>query len=86
MRKNGVDPAESPWPAGAHRPGTLVFDTVYVPLETRFLRDAQMAGCRTICGLDMFIRQAVGQFNRWTGLAAPEPLMRRAALEQLERR
>ncbi len=86
MRKNGVDPDESPWPGDAHRPGTTVFDTVYVPLETRFLRDAQMAGCRTICGLDMFICQAVGQFHRWTGLAAPEPLMRRAALEQLERR
>lgn len=77
-------PDESPWPAAAHRSGTVVFDTVYTPLETRLLRDAQAAGASTICGLDMFIGQAVGQFERWTGLPAPEHLMYRLALERLD--
>lgn len=81
----GAGQAEvSPWPAAAHRPGSVVFDTVYTPLETRLLRDAQRAGATTICGLDMFIAQAVAQFERWTGLPAPEHLMYRIALERLD--
>ncbi len=83
MRKEGRDLDESPWPAEAHRPGSVVFDTVYIPLETKLLRDAQLAGCRTICGLDMFISQAEGQFSRWFHRQAPGPLMRRVALERL---
>jgi len=76
-------PDESPWPATAHRPGTLVFDTVYTPLETRFLKDAQRAGAATICGLQMFIAQAAAQYDRWFGRAAPVELMQRVALERL---
>jgi 3-dehydroquinate dehydratase/shikimate dehydrogenase len=76
-------PDETPWPAAAHRPGTVVFDTVYTPLETRLLKDAQQAGARTISGLDLLIGQALGQFKRWTDLDAPEPLMYRAALDRL---
>ncbi len=76
-------PNESPWPAAWHRSGTVVFDTVYTPLETRLLREAVAAGAITVCGLDMFISQAVGQFCRWTGGEAPEHLMYRLALERL---
>ena len=77
------EPEISPWPAAAHRAGTVVFDTVYHPLETRLLRDAQQAGALTISGVDMLISQALGQFKRWTGIEAPEPLMMRAALDRL---
>ncbi|GDY13624.1 shikimate dehydrogenase [Planctomycetota bacterium] len=83
MRKDGNDPDDSPWPAQAHRAGTTAFDTVYVPLETRFLKEAHRAGCRTLSGLDMFIAQADGQFHRWFGHHAPTAQMRRAALERL---
>lgn len=76
-------PDESPWPAERHRRDTVVFDTVYHPLETRLLKDAQLAGARTVCGLDMLISQALGQYQRWTGLEAPEHLMYRAALDRL---
>jgi 3-dehydroquinate dehydratase/shikimate dehydrogenase len=76
-------PDESPWPADAHRPGTVVFDTVYTPLETRLLRDAEQAGATTICGVEMFIDQAVAQCERWTKLPAPEHLMRRVVLARL---
>jgi shikimate 5-dehydrogenase len=62
----------------------VVFDTVYTPLETRLLKDAGAAGATTVCGLDMFIAQAVGQFERWTALPAPEHLMYRLALERLD--
>lgn len=76
-------PHESPWPSDRHRDGTVVFDTVYHPLETRLLRDAQIAGARTVGGLEMLIRQALGQYQRWTGREAPEHLMMRACLDRL---
>ncbi|MBN2064955.1 MAG: shikimate dehydrogenase [Sedimentisphaerales bacterium] len=49
----------------------VVFDTVYVPLETRLLKYAHQAGAICISGLDMFINQAVKQFELFTGKTAP---------------
>jgi 3-dehydroquinate dehydratase / shikimate dehydrogenase len=65
-------PEDTPWPREAHRAASVVFDTVYTPLQTRLLREAAAAGATTICGLDMFIDQAVGQFTRWTAIEALE--------------
>jgi 3-dehydroquinate dehydratase/shikimate dehydrogenase len=79
----GLKEDRSPWPAHAHHSGSVVFDTVYVPLETRLLREALAAGARTVCGLEMFIHQAAEQYRRWIGQAAPRTVMRRAALEGL---
>lgn len=76
-------PQESPWPAERHRPGTVVFDTVYTPLTTRLLHDAQAAGARTVPGLDMFILQAAEQYRRFTGREPDTALMRAAALARL---
>ena len=53
-----------------------VMDIVYNPLETRLLREAKAAGCKTIRGLEMFLNQAVAQFELWTGKPAPADLMR----------
>jgi 3-dehydroquinate dehydratase/shikimate dehydrogenase len=78
-------PDESPWPAAAHRPGTVVFDTVYTPLTTRLLHDAQAAGARTVPGLDMFILQAAEQYRRFTGREPDVVLMRATALARLSR-
>jgi 3-dehydroquinate dehydratase / shikimate dehydrogenase len=71
---------QSPLPAELHRPDTVVLDMVYDPLETRFLREAQAAGCRIIDGLEMLLAQAVAQFETWTGLEAPVDVMKSAAL------
>ena len=80
----GMNSDESPWPADKHKSGRIVFDTVYTPLETRLLCDAQAAGSFPICGLSMFLRQAYQQFERWTnGGFAPEAAMRRVVLEKL---
>ena len=57
-----------------------VMDIVYNPLETRLLSDARRAGCRTVRGLEMFLHQAVGQFELWTQQPAPVGVMR-AVLE-----
>ena len=58
----------------------IVMDVVYNPRETHLLIEARTAGCRTISGLEMFLYQAVAQFERWTGQSAPVQVMR-AVLE-----
>ncbi len=65
------------------RPEQFVFDIVYNPLKTRFLHEAEAAGCRTIQGVEMFIYQAVFQFELWTGRKAPVEVMRRVVMESL---
>lgn len=54
----------------------LVFDAVYNPSETKLLQQAKVAGAQTVGGIEMFVRQAAGQFEVWTGLAAPTDVMR----------
>jgi 3-dehydroquinate dehydratase/shikimate dehydrogenase len=65
------------------RKDLVVYDAVYNPLETRLLREAREAGCRTVAGIDHFVRQAVEQFELWTGRAAPVETMRRVVVEAL---
>ena len=57
-------------------PGLTVMDIVYNPLETRLLREAKHHGARTIPGIEMFLYQAVIQFELWTDRPAPVSLMR----------
>lgn len=45
----------------------VVYDIVYVPLETKLLREARQRGNRTVGGLGMLLHQAVGGFELWFG-------------------
>jgi len=78
----GMDPKTSETCVPQHllNPAMTVMDIVYNPLETRLLREAREAGCTVIRGVEMFVNQAVGQFERWTGHPAPLQVMR-AVLE-----
>lgn len=62
---------------------TTVFDAVYNPRETKLLRDAREAGCTVVPGLEMFLGQAIVQFELWTGIKAPVEVMRRTLEERL---
>jgi hypothetical protein len=53
---------------------------VYEPRETPLLAAARARGCATIDGVEMLVAQAVGQFEAWTGKAAPVEEMTAAAL------
>jgi len=64
-------------------PVEVVFDTIYNPIETRLLSQGIAAGCRTVSGLEMFVRQAVAQFEIWTDTPAPRPVMRQVVIERL---
>ena len=83
----GMHPGVEVTPLAAEliRPGAVVFDTIYNPLETRLLREAKERGARTVDGLGMFVAQAARQIELWTGREAPREAMRRAALEKLRR-
>ena len=63
-------------PALLLHPDLAVMDIVYNPLETRLLKDAKHVGCKTIPGLEMFLNQAVTQFELWTNQPAPVDVMR----------
>ncbi|MCP9455110.1 MAG: shikimate dehydrogenase [Nitrospira sp.] len=67
-------------PASLLHPKLTVMDIVYNPRTTRLLREAQQVGCRTISGLEMFLHQAMAQFELWTNRSAPVDVMR-AVLE-----
>lgn len=67
------------------RSGQVVFDIVYTPLETQLLADAKARGLQTVSGVEMFVNQAVLQFEQFTGGEAPVEVMRRVVMEHLER-
>jgi 3-dehydroquinate dehydratase/shikimate dehydrogenase len=56
-------------------PAKLVLDMVYNPLETLLLRKAKSQGAECISGLEMFIEQAVRQFEIFTDDSAPRAVM-----------
>lgn len=74
---------QSPVDAALFRCEQVAFDMVYRPQRTRFLADADAAGCVTISGLHMLVNQAALQFETWTGVPAPVDTMREALLGKL---
>jgi 3-dehydroquinate dehydratase/shikimate dehydrogenase len=64
-------------------PADVVFDLVYNPEQTMLLKRAAAEGCETVPGVEMFIEQAVRQFEIFTGDSAPRTVMEQAAREAL---
>src|SRR5271154_7111915 len=63
-----------------------VFDMVYDPGETRFLKLGKERGAQIIPGIEMFVHQAARQFEIWTGKPAPWDEMLRVVLLALQER
>ncbi len=61
----------------------LVYDLVYNPEETRLIREAKMAGSKTLGGIEMLIAQGAQQFSIWTGEDPPVDEMRAAVNARL---
>lgn len=55
----------------AFRPGLVVCDTVYNPLETKMLRDAKECGCTCVDGKGMLLWQGVSAFKLFSGHDMP---------------
>ena len=74
-----VDPA-------AISPSAAVYDLIYTPAETAFLRAAAAHGCTTINGETMLVMQGAEAFSLWTGVRPDTDLMQRVLREELARR
>jgi len=61
----------------------LVYDIVYNPTKTVFIKEAEQRGFKTVGGLDMLIYQAERAIQIWTGKSPDTKLMKIAALEAL---
>ena len=83
----GMHPNVNESPVGETPPkwtaDTLVFDSVYNPMQTKLLQQAKAAGAKTVGGVEMFVRQAGAQFEAWTGKPAPVETMRKVVEERL---
>jgi 3-dehydroquinate dehydratase/shikimate dehydrogenase len=53
----------------------VVYDLVYQPLMTVFLKRAKLAGCQIVSGLAMLFSQGAAQFKHYTGLEVPRELL-----------
>lgn len=82
----GPAAAQLPFDATLLRPGQVVADLVYHPLETALLRAAQEVGAAPVDGLGMLVHQAVRQQVLWTGQRPDPAVLRAAALEALAQR
>ena len=49
-------------------PNLLVYDLIYHPARTLFLREAERAGAKIINGLPMLVYQGIESFYLWSGL------------------
>jgi 3-dehydroquinate dehydratase/shikimate dehydrogenase len=74
---------DTPVPPATFRAGMLVFDTVYHPENTMLLKLARERDCRTLTGVEMFVRQAALQFKHFTGQDAPLDVMREVVRKRL---
>lgn len=54
-----------------YHPDLIVSDVIYNPRETRFLKEAREAGCRTFNGIYMLLYQGAEAFRLWTGKEMP---------------
>jgi shikimate dehydrogenase len=52
---------------GPLKKGAVVYDIIYVPLETALLAQARKRGHRTVDGLGMLLQQAGFGFRKWFG-------------------
>lgn len=79
----GKSENETPMLAGQIKNVKLVYDLVYNPFETQFLKEAKSGGVPAIGGLAMLAAQGAAQFKIWTGEDAPIEEMSAAALRKL---
>jgi len=76
----GMDGVRSPeWPIDRCRPGAIIVDIVYRPLETPLLKAARARGLVVVDGLGMLIHQGARAFEIWHGVR-PDTAKARARL------
>ena len=59
---------------------TIVYDIVYIPINTDLLKKAKEKGATIIYGYEMLLGQATRAFEIWHGIEAPYNAMKKALL------
>jgi shikimate dehydrogenase len=78
-------PDASPLAPEQLAPHLFVMDAAFIPVETKLIRDARGAGCRTVNGTRMLLHQFCGQVELYTGKPAPFEVMSVALLDEISR-
>jgi shikimate dehydrogenase len=74
----------TPWTEGVPFPeGAVLYDSVYRPLKTRLMRDAETAGLRAVGGIGMLVYQGASAYEVWTGRKAPVDVMKMICQQEL---
>lgn len=84
---------ELPLPAGKTKDEMIrnciknqtVFDIVYNPEETKFLKEANAAGAKTMNGVMMLVYQGALAFQIWTGKMPDTKVMKKAVTDALKK-
>ena len=76
----GLKNEPSPISLESIKPETIVYDIVYMPMNTDFLKKAKEQGAKIIYGYEMLLGQAVRAFEIWHGIEAPYNAMKKALL------
>jgi shikimate dehydrogenase len=64
--------------------GAIVYDLIYNPNPTQFLKDGQLRGARAIDGLEMLVQQGAAALKIWLDReSVPVDLMRQALRQHL---
>ncbi len=64
---------------------TYVYDLIYRPFQTRFVKEAIRQGCHASGGLGMLLYQGALSFEIWTGRKAPVKIMQAALKKHFEK-
>jgi len=76
----GLKNESSPISFESIKPETIVYDIVYMPMNTDFLKNAKEKGAIIIYGYEMLLGQAVRAFEIWQDIEAPYNAMKKALL------
>ncbi|MBI1884690.1 MAG: shikimate dehydrogenase [Chlamydiae bacterium] len=81
----GMSPMDpEPCPPRDLDPRTYVYDLVYRPMESHWVKEAIERGCRGSGGSSMLLYQGALAFKIWTGHRPPIEVMRQALMECLK--
>jgi shikimate dehydrogenase len=76
----GLKNESSPISLESIKPETIVYDIVYMPMNTDFLKNAKEKRATIIYGYEMLLGQAARAFEIWHGIEAPYNAMKKALL------
>lgn len=72
-----------PVPVGWNLRGKFVFDMVYKPVETEFLKKAKREGAIVISGIDMLVNQAALSFKVWFDIIPETDYIKKMILDNI---